>query len=102
MKIILSIVSLILATNTALAQTEQDKLIKSWNVCNKPGLEITGGLATQLKAKGQSVWRTGFENCEIIKDAYMKSKAGIEAKEAADKAAADKAEIDALAKQLQK
>lgn len=86
----------------AFAQTPNDDAIaKTWNEdCNLPGLEATGSLAMQLKARGQSTWRTGSENCEAVKQAYLKSKAGIDAKAAADAEAARKARVDAIAAQL--
>lgn len=94
----------IFAASPSFAQTPNDDAIaKTWNEdCNLPGLEATGSLAVQLKARGQSTWRVGSENCEAVKQAYLKSKAGIDAKAAADAEAARKARIDALAAQLKK
>lgn len=102
-RIIVFTLAVFIASPSFAQTTPSDgEIAKAWEKCSRPGQEAQGALAAQLKGKGQSTWRSGLEGCEAVKQAYLKSKAGIDAKNAADAAAAEKSEIDALAARLNK
>jgi hypothetical protein len=97
----IAIFALVLASTSSFAQTAAPsdvEVAKAWKICEP--MEASPSIRKQMLAKGQAPWREGYENCEAVKSAYLKSKAGIDAKAAADAAAADKAAIDALAQRI--
>lgn len=89
----------VLASTSSFAQSPSDaEIVKAWKICEP--MEASPGIRKQMAGTGQAPWRQGYESCEAVKAAYLKSKAGIDAKAAADAAAAEKATIDALAQRI--
>lgn len=88
------IFALALLSAPALAQAPTDtEIAAAWAICAP--YEVTGKLAARVP------WRGGAPaSCGAIREAYLKSKPGIEAKAAADKNAADAAAVEALAQRL--
>lgn len=88
----------IFASVPSFAQSpSDDDIAAAKKICDLPGNRAFGSIAASLKARGQSIYRSGLEGCEAVEQAYQKSKPGIDAKAAADAEAAQKAKIDALA-----
>lgn len=78
----------------ALAQAPTDaEIAAAWAICEP--YEVTGKLAARVPWRADAPAR-----CPKIREAYLKSKPGIEAKAAADKNAADAAAVDALANRI--
>lgn len=78
----------------ALAQAPTDaEIAAAWAICEP--YEVIGKLAARVPWRADAPAR-----CPKIREAYLKSKPGIEAKAAADKNAADAAVVDALANRI--
>lgn len=87
MKRFLIVLFLFEATPVFAQAPTDDEIAKAWGICSPN--EIVS-----------DQWRKGFESCATIKKSYEKSSQAIEARVAADKAAADKATLDGLVRRI--